>query len=261
MHRAADGCFNVYRRIQTGFGQAARQHDMTIQYGARRVGDGIVLIVALRQHRIEGRDGPDAAIAVAGTLHQLRQPREHRGWIAFGGGRFADRQRDLTLRLREARQRVEQQQHLESTIAKILGDGGRQPGTVQPHQGGIVRGCRHDDRAAHAVGAERVADEILHLAAAFADQANHRDVGLRIARHHAEQYGFADAGSGEQPNALSAADGEQRIDGAHADIERIADRTPHQGIQRLAGQRHAVRTAQLTHAVERPAGSVQHPSQ
>jgi hypothetical protein len=75
-----------------------------VQNGARGVGDRIVLIVAFDQHRVERRDGADAAIAVAGALDQLRQTREHRRRITLGRGRFADGERNFTLRLREARQ-------------------------------------------------------------------------------------------------------------------------------------------------------------
>ena len=34
-------------------------------------------------------------------------------------------------------------------------------------------------------------------------------VGRGVARHHAQQHRFADAGAGEQADALAAADGEQ----------------------------------------------------
>ena len=111
-----------------------------------------------------------------------------------------------------------------AAIAEIFGDRGREPGAVQAHQRRIVGGRRHDDRAPHAVGPESVADEFLDLAAALADQADDDDVGIRVARHHAEQHALADADAGEQADALSAADREQRVDGAHADIQRIADR-------------------------------------
>jgi hypothetical protein len=178
----------------------------------------------------------DTAIAVAGSLNQLRQTREHRRRIALGCGRLADGQRYLALRLREARQRIEQQQNLQASIAKVLGDGRRQPGTVQAHQRRIVRRRGDNHGAPHAIGSQGIAHEILDLAAALADQSDHGNVGLGISSHHAEQHGLAHAGSCEKTDALSSADGEQRVDGAHAHIERIADRAPHEGIQRLSGQ-------------------------
>ena len=77
---------------------------------------------------------------------------------------------------------------------------------------------------AQAFGAEDVLDEFLDLAAALADQADHDHVGAGVARHHAEQHALADAGAGEQAHALAAADGEQRVDRAHAGVERRRDR-------------------------------------
>ena len=148
---------------------------------------------------------PAAAIAVAGALDQLRQPREHRGRISLGRRRLADGERDLALRLGEPGQRVEQQQYLHAAVAEILRDGGRQPRAVQAHERRIVgrRGDHHG--APHAVGPQGVAHEILHLAAALADQSDHRHVCLGVARHHAEQHRLADAGPREQADALAAA--------------------------------------------------------
>ena len=58
-----------------------------------------------------------------------------------------------------------------------------------------------------------------------------------------------------------AAHREQRIDGAHAHIQGIADRTPQQGVQRLAGQGHPIRATQFPHAVERASRPVEHPAE
>ena len=50
--------------------------------------------------------------AGAGALEQPRQRGEHRGRIALGGRRLADRQADLAPRHRDARDRVHHQQHV-----------------------------------------------------------------------------------------------------------------------------------------------------
>src|ERR1700733_4173154 len=104
VHCTTDGSLHIHGRIQAILGQAARQHDVPVQNGARRIGDGIVLIIAFHQDRVERRDRADTAIAVAGALDQLRQSGEHRWRIALGRGRLADGQRDLALRLRKTRQ-------------------------------------------------------------------------------------------------------------------------------------------------------------
>ncbi len=204
------------------------------------VGDRILLIVAFGEHRVERGDRAAARRAVAGALDELRQPREHRRRIALGRRRFADGEADLALRLREARQRIHDQQHVLALLAEIFGDGGREPRAVQAHQRRIVGRRRHDDRALQALGPENALDEFLHFAAALADQADDDDVGAGVARHHAEQHALADAAAGEQADALAATDGQQRIDGAHADIERLLDGLARQRIDRLAGQSDAL---------------------
>ena len=75
--------------------------------------------------------------------------------------------------------------------------------------GGLSAGARHHDGAPAAFRPEDALDEFLHFAAALADQAHDDDVGAGVARHHAEQHALADAGAGEQADALAAADGQQ----------------------------------------------------
>ena len=158
-----------------------------------------------------------------GALQQLRQFGEHGRRIALGGRRLAGRQADLALRHRKARDRIHQAQHVLVLVAEIFGDRQRQIGRLPPHQGGLVRGRHHHDRARQALVAEIVLQEFLHLAAAFADQADHRDVGIDVARQHRQQHRLADAGAGEDAEPLAAAAGQERIERAHAEIERRAD--------------------------------------
>ena len=47
--------------------------------------------------------------------------------------------------------------------------------------------------AREALRAQDVFDELLHLAPAFADQADDDDVRRGVARHHAEQHALANA--------------------------------------------------------------------
>ena len=74
--------------------------------------------------------------------------------------------------------------------------------------GGASAGAATTTERAQALVAEDVLDELLDLAAALADQADDDHVGGGVARHHAEQHALADAGAGEQADALAAADGE-----------------------------------------------------
>ena len=77
---------------------------------------------------------------------------------------------------------------------------------------------------ARPAGAQRLLEELDHLAAALADQADHVDVGLGLARDLAHQRRLADARAGEQPEALPLAHGQQRVDRAHAQRQRAPDR-------------------------------------
>lgn len=76
-------------------------------------------------------------------------------------------------------------------------------------------------RAGHALGAQVPFHEFHHLAAALADQGDDVDVGPGIAGHHAHERGFAHAGTGHNAHALSLAQGQQAVDGAHAHVQNV----------------------------------------
>ena len=107
--------------------------------------------------------------------------------------------------------------------------------------GGASAGAATTTRAAQALLAEDVLDEFLDFAAALADQADDDHVGRGVARHHAQQHALADAGAGEQADALAAADGQHRVDRAHAGVQRLAHRVAVHRVDRPA--RSAARCA------------------
>jgi hypothetical protein len=96
----------------------------------------------------------------------------NRGWR-----RFADGQGDFALGHGVAGERVHDQQNLLALVAEIFGDGRCVGCALQAHQGAGVGRGGDDDGAAHAFLAENLLDEFLHLAAAFADQADDDDFG------------------------------------------------------------------------------------
>ena len=73
--------------------------------------------------------------------------------------------------------------------------GGGDERAARAHQRRLVAGRDDHHRARQPFGAERVLDEVAHLAAALAEQRDHVDVGLRLAGDHAEQRALADAAS------------------------------------------------------------------
>ena len=66
----------------------------------------------------------------------------------------------------------------------------------------------------------------LYFTTALADQPDDDHVGRGVAGHHADQHRFTHARAGEQAHPLAAADGEQAVDGADADVQRLGDRRP-----------------------------------
>ena len=72
---------------------------------------------------------------------------------------------------------------------------------------------------------------------------------------------LADAGAGEQAHALAAADGQQRVDRAHADVEHLVYRLAIERIDDRRGQRRVGMRAERAESVERTAGRVEHASE
>ena len=95
---------------------------------------------------------------------------------------------------------------------------------MHAHERRTIGRRRDDHRAPPRLGRQILRDEILHFSAALADQPDDDHVGVREPRHHAEQHALADAAAGEETQPLAAADGQQRVDRAHADVERLAYR-------------------------------------
>ena len=193
IHHAAHRSLDVDGRVLPCFRNASRQHDMAIEDGARGIRDRILLVVTLREHRIESGDGAPPRGAVTGALDQRGKPREDRRRITARRRRFADGEADLTLRLGKPCQRIHDQEHGQSALAKIFGDGRGEPRAMQANQRRVVGRRRHHHGTAAAFGAENAIHEFLHFAAALAYQADDDDVGAGVARHHAEQHALADA--------------------------------------------------------------------
>jgi hypothetical protein len=89
--------------------------------------------------------------------------------------------------------------------------------------------------------AEAVLDELTDFAAALADEADDVDVdrgrttsratgGGGVAGDHAEEGGLADAGAGEDAEALALAAGEEGIEGADAEREGLANALAAEGM-------------------------------
>src|SRR5690606_23096417 len=147
---------------------------------------------------------------------------------------------DLALSLRKARQGVHDQQHALALVAEILRDRSRAPRTMQTHQRWIVRRGRHNHGTTQPFRPEDALDEFLHLASTLTDQTDDDHVGAGVPCHHAEQHALANTAAGKQSDTLTAPYREQRIDRAHAHIERFFDRTARQRIDGRAYQANTI---------------------
>ncbi len=138
-------------------------------------------------------------------------------------------------------------------VAEVFGDRGGVARALHAHQRRRIGRRGHHHAACAALFLEDVLDEFLDLAAALADQADDDDIGRRVARHHAQQHRLADAGAGEQAEALAAADGEQRVDRAHAGVERLAHRVAVHRVDGAPRHRLGAHLLQRAETVERHA--------
>ena len=116
----------------------------------------------------------------------------------------------------------------------------------------------HDhDGAREALFAEVALHELEDLSTALADQADHVDLLGGRAGDHAQQRGLADAGAGEDADALAAAAGHERVQGPHAQRHALVDARAREriGRGRLGRAPGGVRDRAL--AVERTAEAVE----
>ncbi len=193
---------------------------MPVQYAAHSIGDRLVMVVALHQHGKEAGDGTGAALGVrAGTLQQARQFGEDarretaRGWRLPGG------QADLAQGHGEARDTVHHQQHAPALVPEVLGHRHGGKCGVAPHQRCRVGSGADHDAAREASRPEIILDKLAQLAPAFPDQADHRDIAIRVACQHGHEAGLADAGGGEKAESLTAPAGGKGIQRPDAKIE------------------------------------------
>ena len=147
-------------------------------------------------------------------------------------------------------------------IAQILGDGEGHVGGLAALQGRLVGGGDHHDGAGQPLRPQRLLDELAHLAAPLADQADHHRVAGGVAGQHREQHRLADAGAGEDAEPLAAAAGGEDVHGPHAELEPLADPAAGMGRRRRGAQRIGRQPLrQRALAVDRLAERVDHPAQ
>ena len=214
---------HVDAREVPGGGEPAGQHDVAVEDRAGGVGDRLVVVVALDEHGVEAGDAARAARCRRARAAGAAARRRTAGSRGSPGGSPADR--PISRWAMATRVRLS----IISTTCRPLS---RNHSAIRVAtnaarsrtSGGCVGGGDDDDRAGQALGAEVVLEELADLAATLADQRDHGDLGVGAAGDHRQQAGLADAGAGEDAEALAAAARRQRVEGADAE-RRAAGRS------------------------------------
>jgi hypothetical protein len=190
---------------------------VSIQDGARGVGDRLVVIVAVDE---DGEDaGNRSLIGIAKPLED-RCEELHRGRGEAARARwFSALEADLTLSGCESREAVEEKENVGAGGAEIVGDRQGAGDGPQAHERRFVRRGHKHDRAGEALLLEAVIEKGTNLAAAFADEDDDVHVRRCIAGDFAEERTLADATAGEQADALTFAEGQEAIKDALAGAE------------------------------------------
>jgi hypothetical protein len=113
---------------------------------------------------------------------------------------------------------VHEQQHVFARVAEMLRHGHRGLRRLPAQQGGGIGRRDHHDRPCKTVRPKLVFEKLPYFPPAFAHQGEHRDIAAGAAREHAEQGGFANAGAGEEAEALPPAASGKAIERPHTEV-------------------------------------------
>ena len=122
------------------------------------------------------KPGDRAVLGVAGPFEQAWQEREDGRRIAAQSRRLPCPEPDLALCHRQPRDRVHHEQHVLAFVAERLGNGRGDLGGLQSEQSRLVGRGDYHARPSQPLRAELLIDELLNLAAPFADESDHVDV-------------------------------------------------------------------------------------
>ncbi len=115
----------------------------------------------------------------------------------------------------------------------MLGVGGRDLRRAQPLERGDVAGRDDHHAPASTFFAERMLEELAHLAASLTDERDDDDVRCGPSGDRAEQRALAHAGSREETDALALTHRQQAVEDAHARGQRPAHRSPIERARRI----------------------------
>ena len=116
------------------------------------------------------------------------------------------------MRLGKAGDRIDQQQHMPTLVAEMLGHRHRRQRAARRTSGDWSEVAATTTPRAMPCRPEHPLGKLAQLAPAFADQRDHDDIRLDPARELRQQRGFADARSGEKTDPLAADQRQQRVE-------------------------------------------------
>ena len=108
--------------MTSSWGRRPNEH---VEDRSRAVDDRIVAVVAVGKHGVDCGDRPARLHVGAGAFDQIGQHRDGRGRIAARRGRLAERKADLATGMRDARQRIHDEEDFLALVAETLGNRSR----------------------------------------------------------------------------------------------------------------------------------------
>ena len=161
------------------------EYNVSVQNTAYRIGNRLVHVVAVNKYGI--KSGNRTFCRSSAPLEQFRQYLKDARSVAAGCRRFPNCEADFTLSLGKAGNRIEKEHHILSLVAEIFGDCSGRICAADTGERAGIRCSGYHNRMFESFRAEVVFQEIVYLAAAFADECNHVNVGARVPRNHTHQ--------------------------------------------------------------------------
>ena len=251
---------NIDRRISAFVSDRAVQHDVAVEGATNRIGDRIVVVVAIDQNGKDAGNRTRSFHPRSSALEEPRQIAEDARRIAAGDRGLSRRQRHIARGMSKTGDRIDDQQHRIALIAEVFGDRHCGFRGEAAHHGALVAGRNDRDRG-RAVLAERVVKKFAHFATAFADERDDDGVDRRRPSQHRQKRRLADPGAREHPNSLPKTQGSEEIDDSDSRSEGRMDPPAAERRRGSRVKRHGLVSAdELARAVDRPPERVHDPT-
>ena len=135
-HQSAEAVEHRDGRIVVARSQCPVQQNVSVQQRANGVHHRILLVIALHQHGVKRSDA--AVRKTPGPFYQACQHVQHRRSVTFCSRRLAGRQSNFTLRHREPRDGIDNQQNVLAQSAEIFCDSRRRQGSANTQKRRLI---------------------------------------------------------------------------------------------------------------------------